>query len=130
MTDKTKLPLKNFFVLSDTGSRMPVVAASFGFTEQGVHFRDELGVLTAFFPAGMAVMSDDAQRVLVDLAPAVDSPKPAVTELACGEAFAVDLPPSISIGAINITGVTPENAASLVTHIQGLMDVHQSAGVA
>ena len=130
MTDKTKLPLKNFFVFSDYQPRMSVVAACFGFTEQGVHFRDESGVLTAFFPAGTSVMSDDAQRVLVAPAPSVESPKSAVTELVAGEAFAVDLPPSIAIGTINITGVTPENAASIATHIQGLMDVHRSAGTA
>lgn len=123
MIDKTNCPLKNFFVSNDSSPRMPVVAASFGFTEHGVHFRDESGVLTAFFPLGTTVVSDDAQRALV-------APVPAVTELACGEAFAIDTPPRISIGTINITGVTPENAASLVTHIQGLMDVRQSSGTA
>ena len=123
MIDKTNFPLKNFFVSNDSNPRMPVVAASFGFTEQGIHFRDESGVLTALFPLGASVVSDDAERVLV-------APAPAVTELACGEAFAVDTPPRISIGTINITGVTPENAASLVAHIQGLMDVRPSSGTA
>lgn len=123
MTDKTKHPLKKFFVFSDLQPCVTVVAASYGFTENGVHFRDESGVFTASFPSGTTVMSDDAQRVL-------DAPAPAVTELACGEAFAVDIPPRIAIGTINITGVTPENAESILKSIQALVDVRHSAGMA
>lgn len=129
MIDKTELPLKQFFVFSDLQPRMSVVAASYDFTEQGVHFRDESGVFTASFPLGVAVVSDDAQRVLAAPAPA-PAPAPAVTELACGEAFLVDTPPRIAIGTINITGVTPENAESILMSIQALMDVRHSAGMA
>lgn len=46
--------------------------------------------------------------------------------VAYGEAIAVDLPPTVAIGTLNITGVTPESAASIAAQIQGLMDRRQS----
>jgi len=126
MNDQQKHPLKSFVVFGDLLSRTTVVAACFCITEQGVNFRDESNNLTAHFPPDTCVVSADASRVLAAPAASVELLKSVVTDLAPGEAFAVDLPPTVTIGTISITGATPECAASIAAQIQGLMDHRQS----
>lgn len=130
MSNQQKHPLKSFVVFGELLSRTTVVAACFCITEQGVNFRDESNNLIAHFPPGTCVVSADASRVLAEPVPSVEPLKSVVTDLAPGEAFAVDLPPTVTIGTLNITGLTPELGAAIGAQIQGLMDQRQSSGLA
>lgn len=53
-----------------------------------------------------------------------ESPKRAVTELAQGEAFAVDLPPTVTIGTVNVTvsadATAPAVLSDLISQVRGL----------
>ena len=85
---------------------------------------DGLRGVVLFVGQEIVALFPHIESIVIEQSPEV--PKPAVTELAHGEAFAVDLPPTVTIGTLNITGVTPESAASIAAQIQGLMDRRQS----